>query len=804
MIIEYLNTVFPFAVFKLDEGMRSDLSQFSCPFIFALLLHGEWDMGDKALLGEGNIEASVGITAHANSSPGFTGILKERYTDFIVREVNKSGEIARLSDISIGKCGEYFAKEKGVSPSDFDTEISTVEALIENFFRELETILPTDDKDLIERVSLFILQAKSKSDECDKELKSFPCTSKDIRTKLHNLIRKYFTNDIETETLQVDNISYILLKAKHKLKRCDNTRKTNTWPKDKGDFIQFILLKENIDTMSAANIIAKNIRTQSSNIHYAGTKDKRAITTQWCTIYRKKPEMLLRLNNYKFPPIIRVGNFDIVKKQLELGDLSGNRFEITLRDVKIDESIIQNACENLSKSGFINYYGLQRFGKGGSGSHDIGREIFKKDYRKVIQMLFTPRDGDKDEIIQVKNDFHAGNYISAFKNIHSSMYAEKAVLQFLVHEKDNFNSAFQYIPKNTRLLCVHAYQSYIWNIAVSARIEMYGLKCVAGDLIPKNNMTVILDERDDVDVNTDVNNDINSSDEIPLNEGRGYDSSISISETRNENDNSSSNNNSNDNNTNSNINSFQRAGELKASDIHIITQEEAENGIYSIKDVILPIVGSQIILPDNAIGELYTSLLAKDGMTLDYFKDRSLGEYRMTGAYRRLLQFPSDFQWRVIYYDDPKADLVETELTRLRTGGLSTKTTTTTTTDTNTMDTDNLHPGQEKTSDSTSTSSASFDTTTATDTTTRTYATMMLRELTKESTETTYQAQLTTASSNASTNANVISSMEIGINTQEESNTLVRNGSGLEEGGVDIKDNDEDSWRKRPRLDDKK
>ena len=47
---------------------------------------------------------------------------------------------------------------------------------------------------------------------------------------------------------------------------------------------------------------------------------------------------------------------------------------------------------------------------------------------------------------------------------------------------------FGQIPKNTRLMYVHSYQSYLWNRVVSRRIREYGLQLVAGDLVLKGEM----------------------------------------------------------------------------------------------------------------------------------------------------------------------------------------------------------------------------------------------------------------------------------------------------------------------------
>ena len=43
--------------------------------------------------GEGVIESNVGITSNANNVQGFSGILKQRYSDFIVREVDEVSSV---------------------------------------------------------------------------------------------------------------------------------------------------------------------------------------------------------------------------------------------------------------------------------------------------------------------------------------------------------------------------------------------------------------------------------------------------------------------------------------------------------------------------------------------------------------------------------------------------------------------------------------------------------------------------------------------------------------------------------------
>jgi hypothetical protein len=43
---------------------------------------------DVNVAGTAILEDAVGITAFANEAPGFSGVLKERYSDFLVHEVS--------------------------------------------------------------------------------------------------------------------------------------------------------------------------------------------------------------------------------------------------------------------------------------------------------------------------------------------------------------------------------------------------------------------------------------------------------------------------------------------------------------------------------------------------------------------------------------------------------------------------------------------------------------------------------------------------------------------------------------------
>jgi tRNA pseudouridine13 synthase len=74
---------------------------------------------------------------------------------------------------------------------------------------------------------------------------------------------------------------------------------------------------------------------------------------------------------------IRLGNFSYVDKPLKLGDLSGNRFTITIRNISGSDAVVASAMASLQQYGFINYFGVQRFGTSSVPTHSIGKALLQ-------------------------------------------------------------------------------------------------------------------------------------------------------------------------------------------------------------------------------------------------------------------------------------------------------------------------------------------------------------------------------------------------------------------------------------------
>ncbi|OEL31331.1 Pseudouridylate synthase 7-like protein [Dichanthelium oligosanthes] len=310
-------------------------------------------------------EPDVGIFRFASSVPGFLGALKQRYSDFVVHEVARDGALVRLTSFDLPDDGD----ESGDNAEDGDADADHTRALESfrllcgeadyNALRGfLERVLERGDGDL----SPIILSA-----DADKA----------HRSEVHEFIKRNFKFLITDTVEHSDGIQKcvrVRLGSGPRGGRGRNVRGTGSsgwrddkpfdsrgsksWPYHLGKFLRFHLYKENRDTQEALGVIGKMLGLQTKSFGFAGTKDKRAVTTQQVTLFKVHANRLAALNSKLAG--IRVGDFSYVNEGLVLGQLRGNRFAITLRNVVAEsDDVIKAAVDGLSKNGFINYYGLQ-------------------------------------------------------------------------------------------------------------------------------------------------------------------------------------------------------------------------------------------------------------------------------------------------------------------------------------------------------------------------------------------------------------------------------------------------------------
>uniref|UniRef100_A0A673BVR8 Pseudouridylate synthase 7 homolog n=1 Tax=Sphaeramia orbicularis TaxID=375764 RepID=A0A673BVR8_9TELE len=412
------------------------------------------------MMKHGLTEVDVGILKYVSDHKGFSGILKERYSDFVVHEINKTGKTVHLDDLSI--------------PAD--VEVSYIDLHCD--------VLTDEQKQQLGELQLF----KNKEDSVSIEVME---DTKEKRTLVHKAIKTQFPG-LETKTEDKDGRKFIVAYHAAGKKALAAPRK-HFWPKNRGSFCHFVLYKENKDTMDAINVLSKFLRLRPNMFSYMGTKDKRAITVQEIAVLKITAERLAHLN--KCLMNLKLGNFCYKNHPLKLGELQGNHFTVVLRNISGTDEQVHQAMTSLRQTGFINYYGMQRFGTTAVPTQQVGRAILKNDWNEVVDLILKPRPGaEKEYLVRCREEWaKSQDPEAALKKLPNKRCVEGQLLRGLsMHGKKSIVTAFSLIPRNNRLMYIHSYQSVVWNTMVSRRIEAFGLKAVEGDLVLRGTTAHVL------------------------------------------------------------------------------------------------------------------------------------------------------------------------------------------------------------------------------------------------------------------------------------------------------------------------
>jgi len=219
---------------------------------------------------------------------------------------------------------------------------------------------------------------------------------------------------------------------------------------DHGKYSYFLLKKRNYNTLRAIEAIASKLRINKKSIGFAGNKDKNAITQQAISIENGNKN----IENIEIKDIELkyLGKGD---EKIYLGNLKGNEFEITIRNLSKEET--NKIIKKIENKGILmpNYFGPQRFS---NYNHLIGENIVKKNFKKAIELVI---DSNSDYNEEIKNH--------------------------LKHKKNDFVVALKIIPFKLLKLYIHSYQSYLFNKTLEQYIENNNKNSINGFKNIENN-----------------------------------------------------------------------------------------------------------------------------------------------------------------------------------------------------------------------------------------------------------------------------------------------------------------------------
>lgn len=505
---------------------------------------------------------------------------------------------------------------------------------------------------------------------------SKPLAVKEERKNAHQLVRELFDGKLVTEATERDQegskVTVIRVTWGHQSSNRSqrDQRDQVSAHSDAPPYIHFLLQKTNRDSQDALHVLARALGLVRpgrngggkavSDLAVAGTKDKRGITVQRVSLRRgrrslddvwraingvggrgrakqKKPRSLLDAVLERGERGIRIAHLKYASQPFFLGDLEGNEFCIVLRSVKVQsEAVVDAAVDVLRTKGFINYYGMQRFGTSSISTHTVGVALLQGDYRRAIQLIMAPREGDAEQTTEARQAYASSHFRESLSLFPHNNVPERAILQRMLADSHQFTSGkdpaehqgvdwrkyFSALPRTLRTMYVHAYQSYVWNCLATARIRRFGSdKPIIGDYVL-----------------------LSQNAEQPLKEHPvDIDSEVEESDIE------------------------QEPSQYKKKVKVLKTQEDVDQ--YSIHDIAIPLPGSDVVFSDSSswMAQLYKETLAQDDLEPDDIAKRgsSSPDLVLRGDYRSLFHLPRNVEYQLVRYTDPDVNLLQSDEDRI-------------------------------------------------------------------------------------------------------------------------------------------
>ncbi|HNX40365.1 MAG TPA: tRNA pseudouridine(13) synthase TruD [Methanothrix sp.] len=253
-----------------------------------------------------------------------------------------------------------------------------------------------------------------------------------------------------------------------------------------GRYLVLEVEKTNWDTHRLIREMARQLKISQKRFAWAGTKDKRAVTSQRISIMNLDEQALADLHL----PDLKIRVLGRTNRAVGLGDLLGNSFKIVIRDLACPDPADRMAriTEQIkSHKGVPNYFGLQRFGDKRPVTHLVGEALARgKMEDAVFIYLALPFPAEPEETrlarerLWEQRDIREGlKYFPEYLNF------ELAMMNYLAGHPGDYAGSFDVLSLNLKRLFVHAYQSYLFNRILSRRLAA-GLplhEAAAGDVV---------------------------------------------------------------------------------------------------------------------------------------------------------------------------------------------------------------------------------------------------------------------------------------------------------------------------------
>jgi tRNA pseudouridine13 synthase len=239
----------------------------------------------------------------------------------------------------------------------------------------------------------------------------------------------------------------------------------------RGDFALYRVEKRNVTTLQVQADIAGQLRRRSSDVQAPALKDRKSAAIQYLTVKGPGPTELEG-------PGYRARIVGRCRRPLRPSDLTGNRFDLVVRDLSPSEtSSTGNRVREIARWGLPNYFDEQRFGsfciEPDAPDRFIGKTILRRDAEGAVRAyLACVFRGDPRPVRAFKRlaRQHWGQWAFLLEQApRPSNY--RSLLTYLKDHPQGYRKALNLIPRRLLSLFLVAYQSYLWNQIAAGYIE---------------------------------------------------------------------------------------------------------------------------------------------------------------------------------------------------------------------------------------------------------------------------------------------------------------------------------------------
>ncbi|KAJ9472270.1 pseudouridine synthase, TruD family [Diplonema papillatum] len=270
----------------------------------------------------------------------------------------------------------------------------------------------------------------------------------------------------------------------------DNDANLEKHMSEETGYVHFVLYKEGLRTTQAIYFISIISGLPLTTFSWSVGMDAKAATSQLVSVQvsgtvQRTLDALARLGTNKVPKgIIKLGSMHYTAGAVEPGSTKGKRVAILLRNVRGSSTEVHSKMQELRDKGFINYFGVERFGlTQGPKPHEVAVLVLNGKYKEAFMKILEMEAFMNPAVERILKNLTTVEKLSQamVQKVPSHLPHVKTLLHGLL-KHSSFKKAYFSVAPSMRQMWETSLSSLIWNKLASNRSAL-GHDVVVADIV---------------------------------------------------------------------------------------------------------------------------------------------------------------------------------------------------------------------------------------------------------------------------------------------------------------------------------